>query len=590
MPALDRRTFMVQLSSLGLSGAFMDALWARAGSQEPITVDVVRDAETVAGLTFTPEERELMVRGLNQHLESYEAIRAVTIPNHVSPAAQFDPRLPHRPALDAGAHELERVADVRVARPETVRRPRDLEGAAFWPVTKLSELVRTRQVTSEELTEMYLDRLRRHGGRLEAVITLTDELAIRQARRADAELSAGVYRGPLHGIPWGAKDLLAVEGYPTTWGAKPYEHQVIAGDATVVRRLEEAGAVLVAKLSLGALAMGDVWFGGKTRNPWDLEQGSSGSSAGSAAATVGGLVGFGIGTETLGSIVSPATRTGASALRPTFGRVSRHGAMALSWSMDKIGPLCRSADDCALVFAAIHGADGRDPTARSVPFRYDRSRPLSELRVGYLKSGFEREPWGSEEEDRDRARRQIELENAALESVRSLGVEPVPVELPDDLPTSALRIILSAESAAAFDDLTRSGRDDLLVAQESWSWPNSFREARLIPAVEYIQASRIRSMLMAEMEKTMADIDVFITPSFAGSVLLTTNLTGHPTAVVPAGFIDGHPTSISFVGALWNDAAALRLAAAYQDATDFHLRVPPALAPRASGALSARTK
>ncbi len=579
MPALDRRTFMAQLSSLGLGAAFLDALWTRSGAQDPITVEVVRDAETVAGLTFTPEERELMVRGLNQHLEAYEAIRSVTIPNHVPPAARFDPRLPHMPEPDAGAGAVERgarFADVRVPRPRGVRRPRDLEAVALWPVTKLSELVRTRQVTSEELTEMYLDRLRRHGPRLEAVITLTDELALRQARRADAEISAGQYRGPLHGIPWGAKDLLAVEGYPTTWGARPYADQVIDEDATVVRRLEEAGAVLVAKLSLGALAMGDVWFGGKTRNPWDLEQGSSGSSAGSAAATVAGLVGFGIGTETLGSIVSPATRTGASGLRPTFGRVSRHGAMALSWSMDKIGPLCRSADDCALVFAAIHGADGLDPTARSVPFRYDRSRPLRELRVGYLKSGFEREPWGSEEEDRERARRQIELENAALETVRGLGIEPVPIELPDDLPTSALRIILSAEAAAAFDDLTRSGRDDLLVAQEAWSWPNSFREARLIPAVEYIQASRVRTLLMAAMEKTMADIDVFITPSYAGSVLLTTNLTGHPTAVVPAGFIDGHPTSISFVGGLWNDDAALRLAAAFQDATEFHLRAPPA--------------
>lgn len=584
MSVLDRRSFMVQLSGLGLSATFVDSLWAGSRDQERITVENVREAETVAGLEFTPDERELMVRGLNQHLEAYEAIRSVTIPNQVPPAARFDPRLPHVDHPGGGGAEEapgpgpgSRFAEVRTSRKGgggAVRRPADLETAAFWPVAKLAELVRTGQVRSEELTEMYLDRLRRHGHRLEAVITLTDELALRQARRADSELAAGVYRGPLHGIPWGAKDLLATEGYRTTWGARPYEEQMIPEDATVVRRLEEAGAVLVAKLTLGALAMGDVWFGGTTRNPWDLEQGSSGSSAGSAAATVAGLVGFGIGTETLGSIVSPATRTGASGLRPTFGRVSRHGAMALSWSMDKIGPICRSAEDCALVFAAIHGADGRDPTARTAPFEYDGDSPLSRLRVGYLESGFGREPWGSEPEDRERARRQIELENAALGVIRELGAQPVPVAIPDDLPTSALRIILSAEAAAAFDDLTRSGRDDLLVAQEAWSWPNSFREARLIPAVEYLQASRIRTMLMGKMEKAMADIDVFITPSYADNVLLATNLTGHPTVVVPNGFIEGRPTSISFVGGLWKDGAALRLAAAYQGATDFHERVP----------------
>jgi Asp-tRNA(Asn)/Glu-tRNA(Gln) amidotransferase A subunit family amidase len=399
---------------------------------------------------------------------------------------------------------------------------------------------------------------------------------MRQARRADADLKAGRYRGPLHGIPWGAKDLLATEGYRTTWGAKPFEEQVIAETATVVRRLEEAGAVLVAKLTLGALAMGDVWYGGRTRNPWDLEQGSSGSSAGSSAATVAGLVGFGIGTETLGSIVSPSTRTGASGLRPTFGRVSRHGAMALSWSMDKIGPICRSAEDCALVFAAIHGADGRDPTARTVPFEWDGQRPLSELRVGYLKSGFEREARGRTDEDRAEDTERIARDRAALEVVRGLGVDPVPVELPDDIPVGALRIILSAEAGAAFDDLTRSGRDELLVSQGPGSWPNTFRQSRLIPAVEYIQANRVRTMLMGEMERTLSEIDVFVTPSYAGSVLLTTNLTGHPAVVVPHGFIGGHPTSISFVGNLWRDDAALRLASAYQAATDFHSRVPPA--------------
>lgn len=574
MTTLDRRTFVAQLSALGLGATFTEALWTGIQEQEEVTAAVVRDAETVAGLEFTDEERELMVRGLNQQLEAYRAMRSVAIPNQVPPAVRFDPRLPHALQEPGGGPIPDRFAGVSVARSGAVRRSADLEDVAFWPVTRLSELIRTGQVTSVELTEMYLDRLRRFGPRLEAVITLTDELAMRQARRADAELATGQYRGPLHGIPWGAKDLLSTEGYRTTWGAKPYEEQMIPEDATVVRRLEEAGAVLVAKLTLGALAMGDRWYGGRTRNPWDLEQGSSGSSAGSAAATVAGLVGFGIGTETLGSIISPCTRTGASGLRPTFGRVSRHGAMALSWTMDKIGPICRSAEDCALVFAAIHGADGKDPTARTVPFHYDGRRPLSELRVGYLRAGFEREPEGEDEEDRERARQAIRLDNQALEVLRSLGVDPVPVALPEDLPVSALRIILNAEAAAAFDDLTRSGQDELLVSQEAWSWPNTFRESRMIPAVEYLQANRIRTMLMGEMEKTMAEIDVFITPSYAGSVLLTTNLTGHPTMVVPNGFIDGHPTSISFVGNLWRDDAAIRLAAAYQGATDFHDRVP----------------
>jgi Asp-tRNA(Asn)/Glu-tRNA(Gln) amidotransferase A subunit family amidase len=320
--------------------------------------------------------------------------------------------------------------------------------------------------------------------------------------------------------------------------------------------------------------MGDRWYGGRTRNPWDLEQGSSGSSAGPAAATVAGLVGFGIGTETLGSIVSPSTRTGASGHRPTFGRVSRYGAMALSWTMDKIGPICRSAEDCALVFAAIHGADGQDPTACSAAFHYDGGAPLTDLRVGYLEAGFQREAQGRDEAAREQARRAIRLDNQALEVIRGLGIDPVPIALPDELPVSALRIILSAEAAAAFDELTRSGRDDLLVAQEAWSWPNAFREARMIPAVEYIQANRIRTMLMGEMAKVMADVDVFITPSYAGNVLLTTNLTGHPAVVVPNGFIDGHPTSISFIGDLWRDDAALRLAAAYQRATSFHTRTP----------------
>jgi len=373
---LDRRTFMAYLTGIGLGGtAFPAALWALAQERGAISRATVACAEEIAGLEFTDAERDLMLEGLNNNREAYGRLRAITIPNEVAPALRFDPLLPGR-VPTVVRREPRRTRRV-------VSRPADLEEAAFWPVTDLAELIRTRQASSVELTRMYLDRLARFGPQLEAVITLTEELALQQARRADAELARGVYRGPLHGVPWGAKDLLAEDQYRTTWGAKPYEEQVIPYDATVVRRLEDAGAVLVAKLTLGALAMGDVWFGGRTRNPWDLEQGSSGSSAGSASATVAGLVAFAIGTETLGSIVSPSTRCGATGLRPSFGRVSRHGAMALSWSMDKIGPLCRTVEDCALVFAAIQGTDGKDPTVRDVPFDWDATLPISSLRVGY---------------------------------------------------------------------------------------------------------------------------------------------------------------------------------------------------------------
>lgn len=552
---LDRRRFLSWTSSLGLGGTlFPGVLWAESRTLPEITSETVARAAEVAGLTFTDEEREMMLQGLEGNLRSYEALRSIDIPNEVPPALHFDPAPPSkRPDRGTGV--------VRRSRRPTLLQPGTVEEVAFWPVTDLAELIRTRQVSSEELTRMYLDRLERHGPTLEAVITLTPERALEQARTADREIARGEIRGPLHGIPWGAKDLLAVDGYPTTWGAGPFREEIRAGDATVVRRLDEAGAVLVAKLTLGALAMGDYWFGGRTRNPWNLEQGSSGSSAGSAAATVAGLVGFSIGTETLGSIVSPSTRTGATGLRPTFGRVSRAGAMALSWSMDKLGPICRSVEDCALVFAAIHGADGRDPTARSVPFDWDPGRPLSDLRIGYLASAFE-------EGDAD--------DRAVLEAVRGMGVEPVPVELPSDYPLGALRVILNAEASAAFDALTRSDRDEELVRQTRGSWPNSFRTARFIPAVEYIQANRVRTMVMGALDAAFDGLDAVLTPSYADDVLLMTNLTGHPVTVLPHGFTDeGSPKSFSFLGRLYGDDASLRLAKAYQDSTDFHRRVPP---------------
>lgn len=555
---LARRDFMSYFAAAGLGGTLLpEALWARLQEAETVTDDMIVDAASVAGLDFTEEERELMLEGVNDHLEAYRALREVRIPNEVPPALRFDPTPP------GGGLPEPRGREGRTPTPH-VSRPASLEELAFAPLAELSELLRKGEVTSVELTRMYLDRLERHGPTLECVVTLTPERALERARRADEEMASGRYRGPLHGIPWGAKDLLAVRGYPTTWGAKAYEDQVIERDAAVVRRLDEAGAVLVAKLTLGALAWGDVWFGGRTKNPWKLDEGSSGSSAGSAAATVAGLVGFSIGSETLGSIVSPSTRCGATGLRPTFGRVSRAGAMALSWSMDKLGPICRTAEDCALVFDAIHGSDGEDPTARDAPFEWDPSLDPSELRVGYLEEAFRGEHGTKAFDD------------AALEVLRTMGVDPVPVALPDDLPVGALRIILNVEAAAAFDELTRSGRDELLVRQIENAWPNVFRQARLVPAVEYVQANRVRTMLMGEVEAALEGIDVFITPSYGGSQLLVTNLTGHPAVVVPNGFEDdGTPVSISFVGDLFRDAETLALARAYQEATGFHLRRPP---------------
>ena len=555
---LDRRSFMAYLSVLGIGGA---GLWRQAQQEGSITTEMIAEAEGVFGLEFTDEERELMVRNLNRNATSYEALRSHDIPNSVPPAIRFDPVLP---SMELPTEERE----FRYTRPVGVSRPSNLEALAFEPVTVLSELVRTKRVTSTELTQMYLDRLKRHGPTLECVITLTEERALRQARQADAELALGKYRGPLHGIPWGAKDLLTVREYRTTWGAKPYENQQLDDNATVVERLDDAGAVLVAKLTLGALAQGDVWYGGRTRNPWNLEQGSSGSSAGSASATVAGLVGFSIGSETLGSIVSPATRCGATGLRPTFGRVSRHGAMALSWTMDKLGPICRSVEDCALVLHAIHGADGKDPTARDVPFNWDPDIRPSQLRIGYLKSVFDREP--SEQQRENRA-----ADFLALDVLRNLGAELIPFELPEDLPIGAMRIILSAEAGAAFNELTMSGRDDELVRQGRGGWPNSFRSARMIPAVEYIQANRLRTIAMGALESRFDGIDVFVAPTRGGQTLLLTNLTGHPTVVVPNGFRDnGTPMSISFVGKLFGDAEALAVAKAFQDATQFHTRRP----------------
>src|SRR6266508_5213765 len=517
-----------------------------------ITEEMIDAAARLIGLSFTQSERALMHEALQRQLSGYRQLRAIPIPNAVAPALAFSPHaddpLPAAPSIAAPAAPA-------------VQPPTDLEDLAFAPVALLSRLIRSRQLSSLALTEMYLRRLKRYDPLLQCVVTLTDELALEQARRADAELAAGHYRGPLHGVPWGAKDLFATRGIRTTWGVAPYQDRLIDEDATVVQRLDAAGAVLIAKLSMGELAWGDVWFGGTTKNPWNTTEGSSGSSAGSAAAAAAGLVGFALGSETWGSIVSPSTRCGATGLRPTFGRVSRAGAMALSWSMDKIGPICRSAEDCALVFDAIYGPDDHDRSVVDVPFKWNPSVRMADLRIGYLKRAF------------DEARELKAHDEQVFEVLRSLGADLIPIELPQ-YPIEAMSLILFAEASAAFDDLTRSNRDDLLARQEEHARPNALRQARLIPAVEYIQANRLRTLVMRAMDSVMADIDVYV--GFGATNLLLTNLTGHPAVVVPTGVTDaGEPISITFTGRLYGEAAALAVAKAYQDATDFHLQRPP---------------
>lgn len=559
--ALDRRRFLAALSALGASAAALpEALRAEVEKAGGLNEETLARAGELLGLELTEAERELMLEGVEENLEAYRALREVELPNPVLPALRFDPLPPGtRPAASESAVTVSRGL---------ASRPAGDDELAFLSATDLGRLLAKGEVSSVELARLYLDRLERYDPLLHCVVSPTRERALKEAERADRERAAGGPRGPLHGIPWGAKDLLAARGYRTTWGARPYEEQVIDEDATVVARLTAAGAPLAAKLTLGALAWGDVWFGGKTRNPWNPEQGSSGSSAGSAAATAAGLVGFSVGSETWGSIVSPSTRCGATGLRPTFGRVSRHGAMALSWSMDKLGPLCRSVEDCALVFAAVYGPDGLDPTVVEAPFRWRPEVDPRRLRVGYVKSLFEAEP----EEGREEIHA-FDLESLAV--LEDLGFQLVPVELPADLPVRALSFILGAEAAAAFDELTRSGRDDLLVRQEQQAWPNVFREARLIPAVEYIQANRVRTLLIQRMAALFQEVDLYVAPSFGGDNLLLTNLTGHPAVVLPNGFkADGTPSSISFMGNLYREGDLLAVAKAYQDATGFHLRHP----------------
>jgi Asp-tRNA(Asn)/Glu-tRNA(Gln) amidotransferase A subunit family amidase len=607
---LNRRHFLAVCSMAGLSGTLMPGvLWGMAAKQaEPqqsadkkdekpkITKEMIGHAATIAGVEIKDEYIEMMLEELNGNLKGYKAIYDLRIPNSVAPCVQFEPVLPGMkikvPAAAPGAPRLSNIVGVSV--------PRNLEDAAFYSVRQWAELVRTRKVSSSDVTKMYLERLKKYDPKLFFVISLTEDRALAQAKEADKDVAAGKYRGPLHGLPWGAKDLLAVKGYKTTWGAGGFEDHEFPEDAAVVKRLDAAGAVLVAKLTLGALAMGDYWFGKdhkgeRTRNPWLIQQGSSGSSAGPASAVSSGCVAFAIGSETLGSISSPSTRTGTTGLRPTFGRIPRTGAMSLSWTMDKLGPICRAVEDTALVLQSIYGPDNLDGTVHNYPFAWNPATDVKTLRVGVVQKDFDTPPELSPDvrpEDKARMMRSFETrkntDDATLDVLRNkLGIKLIPIELPK-LPWEPMIAMLAAEAAAAFDDLTRSGRDTLLNAQTKDDWPNSFRIARFIPAVEYVQAARARRMAMEKMAELFKTLDCFVAPTDSDQLVIT-NLTGYPAVILPNGFrpMDaplptnpfrgggpGTPLSVTFVGNLYREDQLCALAKAYQDATDFHLRHP----------------
>ncbi|NVJ87170.1 MAG: amidase [Algoriphagus sp.] len=524
-----------------------------AGEINPQTID---SAAGLIGLSFSPAEKDSMISRLEFQLRNLESSREYKLDNSIAPALVFNP-------LPIGYQPETRQMPVDFGLAENVTLPNSDVDIAYTPVHELAVLIRNGQLSSERLTKIYLDRIKTYSDTLQCLITLMEEDALAKARLMDAELASGRYRGPLHGIPYGIKDLLTVEGTKTTWGAAPYKDQEIDETAQIVEKLDEAGAVLVGKFTLGALAMGDVWYGGVTKNPWNLEQGSSGSSAGSASAVSAGLVPFAIGTETLGSIVSPSTRNGVTGLRPTYGRVSKHGAMALSWSMDKIGPISRSALDNAIVLSVLNGKDQKDPSTIEAAFNYSADKDPKSLKIGYFKSFFE----GNRSSENDRK---------VLEFLENEGFELHPVELQTSVAAGPITMMLMVEGAAAFDELTRLGWDDELVAQNRNAWPNLFRAARFIPAVEYVNLARQRSILIQEMHDLMKEYDVIVTPSYGGQQLQITNLTGHPALCLPNGFNGGgSPTSITLLGNLFEEDKLVLLGNYIQKNTDWQAKRPP---------------
>lgn len=533
----------------------------QSNAQDTIAKQDIVSASKLFDLQFTNKEVDTMYAGIKDNLSVYKDMHKIKVNNSVPMSLWQNPMVP-------GLQISTKQQNIKWKFNKKVQLPENKAELAFYSIADLSVLIKNKKISSVELTQFFIERIKQYGDSLQCLISLTESLALEQAKNADAEIAAGKYRGPLHGIPYGLKDLFAVRGTKTTWGATPYKDQVVDEDAYVYNRLKDAGAVLVAKFTLGALAMGDYWYGGRTKNPWNLKTGSSGSSAGSASATVAGLVPFAIGTETWGSIISPSSTCGATGLRPTFGRISRTGAMALSWSLDKIGPICRSAEDAAIVFNYIHGTDGLDLSAVNIPFNYQPEGDIKKLRIGYAKNYF------------DLIKDTSRSEWKVLESFKQMGVELIPVTFPDTglYKANIMDVIISAESAAAFDELTRFNIDDELTRQGPFDWPNNFRVSRLVPAVEYVNANRIRYQLQQKVHAALEQIDVLICPTRgSGNQSAITNLTGQPVVCTPTGFDkrSGLPTSISFIGNLYNEAAILLAAKFYQQSTNWESVHPP---------------
>ena len=592
-----RRRFLGFFSGIGLGGTLLPGvLWAQLQQQgvQRVTQSMLSDALALSGLTFPDEDQRAMLQAANQNLTRYEEARKVHIPNDVAPPFYFSPLTP--------GMKVNRARQPVSFSAPIVKRPANLEDVAFWPVTHLAQLIATKQATSVELTKMYLARLHRYNSKLNCVVTFLDDLAMAQARKADAEIKAGKIKGPLHGIPWGAKDIIAVKGYKTTWGSGAYKDQTIDEEASVVGMLRDAGAVLIAKLTTGELAQGDQWFGGQTKNPWNLTEGSSGSSAGPCSATAGGCVAFGIGSETSGSILSPSARCGVTGLRPTFGRISRHGVMTLSWTQDRLGPLCRYAEDCAIVMSVLAKPDGLDLSVSELPFRWTPNVNVRKLRVGYLQDAFA-------ETTNPVAKK---FDDAAMAQLEKLGVKLIPVKVPEGTADASS---FGVESAAFFDELIRTGRDKQMTSPARAA---SFRTARLMPAVEYLQSQRARATMMAQLAEATKHVDVYLVPANAGGGgggrgrgaagasgasggagaaagiarggggaanggranatgrhFNMANIAGYPALSLPHGFQEsGSPAALTLYGQPFRDTEVLALAKAYQDATGFHLKRP----------------
>lgn len=535
---------------------------ATAEAQDTLSKKDIPAAARLFDLNFTQKEIDTMYAGVKENVGVFQRMHQQSLNNSTQPAFAHSAILP-------GMQFNTKQEKIDWGIPKNVTLPINKNELAWYSIPQLASLIKSKKISSTELTKFFIERIKKYGDSLQCVISITESMALEQAANADAEIASGKYRGPLHGIPYGLKDLFAVKGTKTTWGAEPYKDQVIDEDAYVYSQLKEAGAVLVGKFTLGALAMGDYWYGGRTKNPWNTRFGSSGSSAGSASATVAGLVPFAIGTETWGSIISPSSTCGATGLRPTFGAISRSGAMTLSWSLDKVGPICRSAEDAAIVYYYIKGTDGKDKSAVNMPFNYKPNTDIKKLRIGYAKNYFDRIT--------DTSRTELKV----LEAYRKMGIELIPVDFPDSTvyPFNIMDVVISAECAAAFDDFTRKDIDDLMTRQFSFDWPNTFRVSRLIPAVEYINANRHRLLLMQKVNEVINQFDVIICPTRgSGNQSAITNLTGHPVICFPTGFDrrSNTPTSITLIGKLFDEASILAAAKAYQQATGWDEMHPPA--------------